>query len=189
MTHTSYFSLVLPDRDAIEHLVDDFFVRGTTWRKLSRRFSFVAPDGGAHGSKLYCVQRQGRLLGDHTVEENWKLPLWELAEDDLDEWSDLLADAQEFFHRYSSFKVSHYPGQLDGVSLLAAQFSQAYIMKPDVLLLDSVLSGWYHADQAIVGQMVSDYAERYPFRPMMYVDVVPPPADVLPFIAMEMPRP
>jgi hypothetical protein len=180
MSPPRHFSLTLHDRDEIDRKVEEFFVCGPAWNALAQRL----PSGAAGGS-VFCVQRQACFLADHTIEENWMLPLWETASDDLDEWTWLLELGRGVLARYSDGSPGAYPAQLDELSLLAAQFGQAHIMMPHILVLDSVFSGWHRTDQEKVGRMVRDYASRHPFRAVVHVDVIEPPPGVLPFLNME----
>lgn len=183
MSYPCHIALVLHDRDAIDRLVDALIAgRGPEWSALARR---LPPAPGDGGRRVHCVQRQARFLGDHTIEENWQLPLWERAADDLAEWEWLLAQGRALFARYSGAAVNAYPAQLDELSLLAAQFVQAHIMMPEILLLDAVLSGWHRTDLATVGRMIRDYADRHPLRALLYVDVAEPPPGILPFRVLE----
>lgn len=180
MPQPRHFSLTLRDRDEIDRQVEEFFTRGPTWAALARRL----PHGAGCGS-VFCVQRQASFLADHTIEENWMLPFWKLAADDPEEWRWLLALGRGVFAKYSDGSPAAYPVQLDELSLLAAQFGQAHIMMPDILVLDSVFSGWHRSDQEKVGCMVRDYAGRHPFRAVVHMDVSAPPPDVLLFFDME----
>jgi hypothetical protein len=180
MSHPPHFFLTLHDRDEIDRKVEEFFARGPAWNALAQRL----PSGAGDGS-VFCVQRQACFLADHSIEENWMLPLWELAGDDQDEWNWLLELGRGVFARYSDDSPAAYPAQLDELSLLAAQFGQAHIMMSDILVLDSVFSGWHRTDQAQVGRMVRDYAGRHPFRAVVHVDVTEPPPGVLSFLDME----
>lgn len=180
MSYPRHFSLTLHDRDEIDRKIEEFFARGPAWAALAGRLP--AGEGMTH---VFCVQRQARFLSDHTIEENWMLPLWETARDDLDEWTWLLELGRGVFAGYSEGSPGSYPAQLDELSLLAAQFGQAHIMMPDILVLDSVFSGWHRTDQEKVGRMVRDYASRHPFRAVVHVDVIEPPPGVLSFLDME----
>lgn len=165
MSSPRHFSLTRHDRDAIDRTVAELSARAD--------------------QRVFCVQREPRFLRDHSIEENWMLPFWPLARDDEDEWTWLLALGRDVFARYSAGSSAAYPGQLDPLALLAAQFGQAHIMMPDILVLDSVFSGWHRTDQAVVGRMVRDYAARHPLRTVVHVDVVEPPPGILPFAARE----
>lgn len=180
MPYPRHFNLTRHDRDAIDRTVEELFVHGSAWNAVAARL----PAGERLG-RVFCVQRQARFLGDHTIEENWMLPLWEMADADPEEWNWLLELGRNVFSRYSDGSSGAYPPQLDDVALLAAQFGQAHIMMPDLLVLDSVFSGWHRTDQEQIGRMVRDYASRHPFRAVVHVDVTEPPSGVLPFLDLE----
>ena len=160
-----YQSLICHDREDIDRAVGELSARA--------------------GQRVFCVQREARFLRDHSIEENWMLPYWQLARDDEEEWQWLLELGRGMFARYSGASPAAYPGELDALALLAAQFGQAHIVMPDILVLDSVFSGWHRSDQEQVGRMVRDYAGRHPLRSVVHVDVVEPPSGILPFVAME----
>lgn len=182
-----HISLTFRDRDEIEQVIADTLSRGQSWRALLD----LLPFGGAGRDswRAFCVQRQPQLLGDHTIEENWQLPLWTSVTDDIEEREWLLEQARATLANYSDFSASSYPTQLNEVSKVAAQFSLAHILMPDILLLDAVLSGWHHTDQEMVWRMIKDYANRYPFRSLVYVDVTVPPTGDFTFHMAELVKP
>lgn len=181
-----HISLVLRDRNEVEQLIADTFSRGRSWQAVLSLLSVASVNPLARKSwRVFCVQRHPQLLHDHTIAENWKLPLWATVADDVGELQWSLKQAQSVFAAYSSFSTGCYPTQLDEVSRVAAQFSLAHIVMPDVVLLDAVLSGWHQTDQELVWRMIKDYADRYPFRPMVYVDVAAPPSGKLSFHLVE----
>lgn len=180
MSYPRHISFTLRDRDEIDRKLEGLFAHAPAWNALAQRLP-----AGEGQERVFCVQRQPHFLSDHTIEENWMLPLWEMASDDLSEWTWLLELGRNIFSRYSDGSPAAYPAQLDELSLFAAQFAQAYIMMPDTLILDSVFSGWHRTDQEMVGLMVRDYASRHPFRAVLHVDVIEPPSGVLSFLDMD----
>ncbi len=186
MSSKNMIAIVGRDRKEIDRLIAGFFAGGDACNNnVARMRPSIAHIFRQKNSRCFCVQRYPKFLEDHTIAQNWGLPLWDLARQDIDEWRWLQDEARSIMSRYSELSTQAYPAELDDVTRIAAQFCQAHILLPDVLLLDAVFSDWHHSDRDKVFSMLRDYLARHPLRPVVHLDVVPPP-DELHFQRVEM---
>lgn len=174
-------AIVARDRAGIDRLLEAVFA--------GRSLPGVPADAlagmpGPSGRRCFCVQRYPKFLEDHTIVDNWSLPLWEIARQDADEWCWLQEEAKTIMSRYTPLPAQAYPAQLDDVARVAASFAQAHLLLPDLLLLDALFSDWHRSDRDRIGCMLRDYHARHPLRPVLHIDVAPPPA-ILPFHVFE----
>lgn len=179
MSKRNLIAVVARERAEVERLIGAFLAGGEGRAAWAGRLA--APSAGVLGQpacRCFCVQRYPKFLADHTIVENWSLPLWEVARRDGDEWRWLLDEAGAIMSRYTELSAQCYPEQLDDVARVAAQFAQAHLLLPDVLLLDAVFSGWHRHDRAMVRRMLGDYVARHPLRPVLHFDLAPPPEEL-----------
>lgn len=178
-------AIVARDRAGIDRLLEAVFAGRSLPGALAGALEGMRLPPRRQG-RCFCVQRYPKFLEDHTIVDNWSLPLWEIARQDADEWFWLLEEAKTIMSRYTPLPAQSFPAQLDDVARVAANFAQAHILLPDLLLLDAVFSDWHRSDCERIGRMLCDYHLRYPLRPVLHIDVVPPP-DLLPFHVLEAP--
>lgn len=177
MSFNNRVAIVCRDRNEIDRLIVAFFAGDSTCRDMTERMPpVVAQIFRQTPCRCFCVQRYPKFLEDHTIVDNWSLPLWDVARQDDDAWHWLHDEARSIMKRYSEMSPLAYPAQLDDIARIAAHFSQAHMLLPDVLLLDGVLSDWHASDRSTVSRMLEDFVARHPLRPVLHLDLVPPPA-------------
>lgn len=178
MPSTRLIAITARDRAAVERLIDAL--------QGDRRAGLPLELAALPGDSVFCVQRYPAFLEDHSIVDNWALPLWTRDGLEPEEWEWLLAEASARFATYSDRPVEAFPGELDEIAKIAAQFVQAQLMMPEVLLLDGVLSAWHRSDAERIGVMLDDFVRRYPLRWVLHVDIAEPPPGIASFRCMEL---
>ncbi len=166
-----WYSLVAADRaraaSGVQRLLGNLPVAVRTTRQHSGA-AFVLD--GHDAAVVACLHRQPRLLQDHTVLENWALCLHGpgRSQDDL---ARELQEPEALYAPHQAVPRDAYPPALSELALVAAQLVQAHLLQPHALVLDALFSGWHEGQRAVVGQLVRSFAQRFPFRPIVHVDV------------------
>lgn len=124
---------------------------------------------GAH-DRPACVHRTPRLLSDHTLLENWMMCLWGRGDTTGPAARREIADAMAFYSAVADLPPQAYPAALPELSLVAAQFVQAHLVRARALVLDAVLAGWHPTQRAVVARFIAVYRRRFPFHPIVHVD-------------------
>lgn len=165
------YSVVAADRRAADRVVRALMEHGSIEASArdgtaTVRFTLAL---GAH-DRPACVYRTPRLLSDHTLLENWMMCLWGRGDAPGPAARREIADAIAFYTGLADLPPQAYPAALPELSLVAAQFVQAHLVRARALVLDAALAGWHPTQRATVAQFIAIYRRRFPFHAIVHVD-------------------